>query len=162
MRLVFTRQAGKHDHLRIVRADGSTADVDCPKQGMIPHDMVHYAVEKIVHADGFLSRVARGEGLGFTEGAAVSAEPVERLVEVMQADTWSNAGRSDVDEMVGLYHLSCEARGHAALPLEPAHIAAIRAEMADLAARWEAVPTGGILTLDLDDRPCRPPSASRP
>jgi hypothetical protein len=149
MRLLFTKQAGKHDRLTITRADGSTAQVDCPKQGMIPHDMVHYAVEKIVHADGFLTRVAQGEGLGFTEGVAESAEPIERLVETMQADTWSNAGQSDVDELLALYQLACDARGHAALPLTPPHIAAIRAEMADLAARWAQVPLNGTLELEL-------------
>jgi hypothetical protein len=149
MQLVFTKLPGKTDLLVVTRADGSTARVDCPKQGMIPHDMVHYAVEKIVHADGFLSRVANGEGLGFTQGIAESAEPVERLVETMQADTWSNAGASDVDELIALYDLACAARGHAALPLSPGHIAAIRAEMADLAARWAAVPRHGTLALEL-------------
>lgn len=150
MKLVFTRRSGKADLLEITRADGSTAEVDCPKQGMIPHDMVHYAVERTLHADGFLGRVAQGAGLGFADGIADSAEPIERLVEAMQADTWSNAGASDVEELIGLYRLSCEARGHAALPVTPAHIAAIRADMADLAARWGALPVGGSLTLQLD------------
>lgn len=149
MRLVFTRRAGKMDHLAITRADGSTAAIDCPKQGMIPHDMVHYAVEKHVTSDGFLTRVAAGAGLGFTEGAAESAEPVERLVEAMQADTWSNAGRSDVEELIALYRLSCEARGHPALPIDAGDIAAIRTEMADLAARWATVPINGTLELQL-------------
>lgn len=149
MRLLFTRLPGKMDLLTITRADGSSAQVDCPKQGMIPHDMVHYAVEKHVTSEGFLTRVAAGEGLGFTEGAAESAEPVERLVEAMQADTWSNAGNSNVDELIALYRLSCEARGHAVLPVDADDIAAIRAEMADLAVRWAAVPLHGTLTLEL-------------
>jgi hypothetical protein len=149
MRLLFTRLPGKMDRLTITRADGSSAHVDCPKQGMIPHDMVHYAVEKHAMSEGFLTRVAAGEGLGFTEGAAESAEPVERLVEAMQADAWSNAGRSNVDELIALYRLSCEARGHAALPVTADDISAIRAEMADLAARWAAVPLHGTLELEL-------------
>jgi hypothetical protein len=150
VKLVFTRQQGKFDLLEITRADGSTARVDCPKQGMIPHDMVHYAVETVIAADGFLTRVAHGEGLGFTDGAAPSAEPVERLVEAMQADTWSNAGRSDVDELIALYRLSCEARGHPSLPVTADHIAAIRAEMTSLAARWAEVPVGGRLVLGFE------------
>ena len=149
MRILFTRLPGKMDRLTITRADGSTATVDCPKQGMIPHDMVHYAVEKHVTSQGFLSRVAAGAGLGFADGAAESAEPVERLVEAMQADTWSNGGNSNVDELIALYRLSCEARGHAVLPVDAGDIAAIRAEMADLAARWAAVPLNGSLELRL-------------
>ncbi len=149
MRLIFTRLPAKMDLLTIIRADGSTSRIDCPKQGMIPHDMVHYAVEKHVMSDGFLKRVAAGAGLGFADGQAESAEPVERLVETMQADTWSNGGTSDVDELIALYRLGCEARGHAVLPVDADDIAAIRAEMADLAARWAAVPVHGTLELDL-------------
>ncbi len=149
MQLAFTKLPGKADLLRITRPDGTSASVDCPKQGMIPHDMVHYAVEKIIAADGFLTRVARGEGLGFTEGAAPSAEPIERLVEAMQADFWSNVGQSDVAELIALYQLSCEGRGHSAIPVSADHIAAIRAEMADLARRWAAVPLHGLLLLEL-------------
>ena len=149
MRLTFTRLAGKMDLLVITRADGTSSRVDCPKQGMIPHDMVHYAVEKHVASDGFLTRVAAGAGLGFADGQAESAEPVERLVEAMQADTWSNGGASDVIELIDLYRLSCEARGHAALPIGADDIAAIRADMADLAARWAAVPLNGSLELRL-------------
>jgi hypothetical protein len=149
MRLLFTRLPGKMDRLTITRVDGSTSTVECPQQGMIPHDMVHYAVEKHVTSDGFLTRVAAGAGLGFAEGAAESAEPVERLVEAMQADIWSHGGNADVDELIGLYQLSCEARSHAALPIGPDDIATIRAEMADLAARWAAVPLHGTLALEL-------------
>lgn len=147
MRLLFTRLPGKMDLLTITRADGTTSRVDCPKQGMIPHDMVHYAVEKHVASDGFLTRVAAGAGLGFADGQAASAEPVERLVEAMQADVWSLGGNADVAELIGLYQLSCEARGHAALPIGPEDIAAIRHEMAELATRWACVPLHGSLEL---------------
>jgi hypothetical protein len=67
----------------------------------------------------------------------------------MQADVWSNAGMSDTAELIALYQLSCEARGHPALPVSADHIAAIRAEMADLAQRWAAVPLHGQLLLEL-------------
>ncbi|WP_199555885.1 hypothetical protein [Sandaracinobacteroides hominis] len=147
--LVFTRLPGKMDRLQITRADGSTAEVDCPRQGMIPHDMVHHAVESVLHAPGFLRRVAAGEGLGFTEGASLEAEPVERLVDVMQADVWSSGGTGNIAEMRALYQLACEERGHPAAPVEAADILQIRAVMADLATRWNAVPLHGNLTLSL-------------
>lgn len=31
--------------MEIARGDGAIERIDCPKQGIIPHDMVHYAVE---------------------------------------------------------------------------------------------------------------------
>ncbi len=45
MKLGFTKGSGKFDRLDIVAADGPRAPIDCPKQGIIPHDMVHFAVE---------------------------------------------------------------------------------------------------------------------
>ncbi|PPU04588.1 hypothetical protein XacyCFBP1159_22365 [Xanthomonas arboricola pv. corylina] len=40
--------------------DGLLAEsIDCPKQGIIPHDMVHYAVESTLHKRGFICRVIR-------------------------------------------------------------------------------------------------------
>lgn len=149
IRLAFTRLAGKYDRLVVTRADGSSDSVDCPKQGMIPHDMVHYAVESVLAARGFLSNVADGAAVAFTDGASDEAEPVERLVETMQADTWSMGGNTPVDELIALYELACQARGHAAAPVGPDDIAAIRANMADLAARWAAIPVGGTLSLQL-------------
>jgi hypothetical protein len=149
MKLVFTKLPGKMDRLAITRADGSIAETACPKQGMIPHDMVHFAVESVLSAPGFLKRVATGEGLGFTEGSAFEAEPVERLVEVMQADIWSNHGQSDIGEMLLLYQIACEERGHPAVQVEAHDILAIRAYMSDLADRWNAVPLHGSLLLQL-------------
>ncbi|MEO7149930.1 MAG: hypothetical protein ABIY40_08380 [Rhodanobacteraceae bacterium] len=35
--------------------------MSCPKQRIIPHDMVHYAVETTLAKRGFLQRVRDGE-----------------------------------------------------------------------------------------------------
>ena len=43
MTMIFTRRDGKYDLLEIIRADGGIERIDCPKQGIIPHDMVHFA-----------------------------------------------------------------------------------------------------------------------
>ncbi len=149
MKLEFTRLGGKHDRLTITRSDGSTTAVDCPKQGMIPHDMVHYAVESVLQGRGFLANVAQGADAGFTDGSSAQAEPIERLVETMQADTWSMGGQTPVEELIALYELGCEARGHAAAPVSAEDIAAIRTCMADLARQWADVPQNGSLVLSL-------------
>ncbi|PZU49398.1 MAG: hypothetical protein DI568_05985 [Sphingomonas sp.] len=149
MKLEFRKLSGKYDRLSITRADGSTTGVDCPKQGMIPHDMVHYAVESVLAGRGFLSNVRDGAGADFTDGSSEEAEPVERLVETMQADTWSMGGATPVDELIALYELGCEARGHGAAPVTADDIAAIRARMDDLARQWAAVPLNGSLILSL-------------
>ena len=87
MRLTFTKGPAKYDWLDIVRGDGSAAPrIDCPKQGIIPHDMVHYAVESVLAARGFLGGIAEGAAATYETGDA-HAEAVERLVETIQAET---------------------------------------------------------------------------
>ena len=53
------------------------------------------------------------------------------------------------DELIALYELGCEARGHGAAPVTADDIAAIRARMDDLARQWAAVPLNGSLILSL-------------
>ncbi len=147
MHVTFTKGSGKYDRLLIVRADGSSPPpIDCPKQGIIPHDMVHFAVEQVLAARGFLGSVAMGGDAGYAPGDA-SAEAVERLVETIQAEAWS--GPAEAQDLIDLYHVACDARGHAAVPVDAGAIAAIRANMAELTARWAAVPVGGTLALTL-------------
>ena len=57
MKLTFTKQAGKFDNLLIERDNHSRETIHCPKQGIIPHDMVHYAVEKLSLAKGSYQRL---------------------------------------------------------------------------------------------------------
>lgn len=143
MQLVFTKRSGKMDELVVTRPDGSRERIDCPKQGMIPHEMVHYAVESTLAARGFLSKLeAEGPRAMTREDAA---EAVERLVETFQAETWS--GQAPDDEFLALYALGCEARGHAVLPVGAEALAAIRRAMDQLAARWDGLKTGESLTL---------------
>jgi hypothetical protein len=48
MELVFTKGPGKFDLMEIFRTGAPPERVDCPKQRIIPHDMIHYAVERLV------------------------------------------------------------------------------------------------------------------
>jgi hypothetical protein len=148
MRLIFTKGAGKCDRLRMIRPDGGVEEIDCPKQRIIPHDMMHFAVEAALHARGFLTRVKDGEGADLRMAPSGESDAVERLVEALQGDAWSG-GDAPAAEVLSLYAVTCEARGCAPLAVSPADIDAIRARMADLQSRWEAVPVGGTLELSL-------------
>ena len=149
MRLVFTKGAGKADVMTIVRAGRADEVVDCPKQRIIPHDMVHYAVESVLDARGFLGRVAAGEAADFTMGAEGISDGVERLVEVFQGDGWSG-GAASADDMIDLYRVTCEARGCPMLAVDAGTIAAVRARIADLDAEWGAIPVGESMTLEFE------------
>lgn len=154
MKLVFTRSGGsnpaKYDRLDMVTGAGSLAPIDCAKQGIIPHDMVHYAVESEIAARGFLKLAADIGDSGVRVGIDDDhARTIERLVETFQAEAWDAKPVSDQD-FIALYRVTCEARGDTPLDLDPAALAAIRARIADLTALWGAVPNGGTLVLTLD------------
>ena len=146
MRLTFTKRSGKYDDLAIERRDGPPESIRCPKQGILPHDMVHFAVESTLARRGFLSLVADGEAAGFTAGGGDAEESVERLVECLQAEMWG--GRVSAEDLLATYELACAARGPPAAPVSAADVENIRARLDDLSARWEALPLNASLTVE--------------
>jgi hypothetical protein len=153
VKLIFTRSGGsnpaKFDRLDMVTDAGPLAPIDCAKQGIIPHDMVHYAVEAEIAARGFLKLAADIGDSGVRVGIDDDhAGTIERLVETVQAEAWDAMPVSDED-FIALYRVTCAARGDRPLDLDPASLAAIRARIADLTAQWHAVPNGGTLVLTL-------------
>ena len=148
MQLVFTKGAGKYDRMEIARGDGAVERIDCPKQGIIPHDMVHYAVESTLEKRGFLTRVREGERADMRMRGEAESDGVERLVEVIQGDAWSG-GASDAAAMLDLYRVTCDARACPMLDVDPGDIEAIRARMAELTAQWNALAVGHSLSLRL-------------
>jgi hypothetical protein len=148
MRLVFTKGPSKSDRLDVLRPGHPPQTIDCPKQRIIPHDMVHYAVEHTLVLRGFLGRVKAGERATFGMAADPGSDSVERLVEVFQGDAWSG-GTTPAAGMIELYEVTCEARGCPALPIGEADVEAVRSAIADLTARWAAVAVGAQLELRL-------------
>lgn len=144
--VIFEKRAGKFDAMLVMR-EGVLSETPCPKQAPIPHDMFHHAVETVLGRRGFLHRFADGEGEGFRMTPEAVSDALERLVETMQADSWS--GRPDPAEVIDLFLTTCAARGNTPIPLTRDDVLAIRSVIDDLAARWAAVPIGGRLVLSV-------------
>ena len=149
VKLIFTKGSGKHDRLLIETEAGPRPLIDCPKQGIIPHDMVHWAVEAEVAAAGFLRLIATGGDSGQRGALGIApAESVERLVEMFQGEGWSATVLPEA-EFIALYLITCQDRGDTPLPITGALLSAIRARIADVSAQWAALPVGGSLALTL-------------
>ena len=148
MDLVFTKCSGKYDRLEVKRPGGPVEVVDCPKQRIIPHDMVHYAVERTLGVRGFLRRVNDGEPASLQMKGEDQSDAVERLVEVFQGDEWSG-GTTAPAEMIDLYRLTCSARSCSMLPVDESAIVEVRALIASLTRDWLALPVGQALRLAL-------------
>jgi hypothetical protein len=148
MKLIFSKGSGKYDRLDVLRENAESERVECPKQGIIPHDMVHYAVEKTLRTRGFLCRVKDGEGAGFRMKSEAQSDSVERLVEVFQGDAWSG-GKSSPADIIDIYRVTCYARQCPILPLNEAAIQAVRQTIAQLSVHWNSLEVGGAMYLEL-------------
>lgn|GEM_PF-2558519 len=145
-KITFEKREGKY-HAMFVERAGALEELAIPAQQPIPHEMFHYAVETRLRKRGFFHRAAAGEGAGFSMAANPTSEAVERLVETMQADSWS--GRPAASEVLELFAVACAARGDAPFALNDDDIANIRAEIDSLAAQWTALPVRGRMTLEV-------------
>lgn len=152
MQLIFTKGAAKHDTLAVLRHGTSAASIQCPKQGIIPHDMVHFAVESVLHKRGFIQRILDGEPAALQMAADSESDGVERLVEVFQADGWAG-WNSDPADLLDLYRTTCMARGCEPLAIRSADLAAVRRKMLELTAQWQAVAVGESLVLRINGDP---------
>ena len=144
MELTFVKRSGKADELIIRRIDGLIETISCPKQGILPHDMVHYAVESVLAHRGFLSLVKQGPA-GFATGGGDSEEAIERLVETFQAEMWG--GRVSAEDLLATYTHACEARSHEAAAISIDDVEAIRNRLDELVEQWNGVAINGELTV---------------
>lgn len=154
--------------LTCVRADGSTTwqRQHGRQAAFFPrHDLTHYAVETVLgHRRGFYGLVASGWDVGdfgapWPRGPLpADMDPSELLVGFLDAErTGVAAGgapwtAADFTAQAAGYHA---ARGLTATPptVTEAQLAAIRARMAELFARWDALDAGGVLELEFGTDP---------
>jgi hypothetical protein len=150
MKLVAEKLAknDRHDRLRHIRADGSESISSMPRQGILPHDLVHYVVESALPLrHGFLSLVAAGADAMFVMQQAhdhanpeVETEAVhaEAIVEALQAQLWN--GRFDRESFDEGVRGACAARGKPAfefLAIDPERELFDKA--LELNARWKGI-----------------------
>lgn len=121
MKLVAEKKGprDKYDNLRFVRSDGSETQCQMPRQGTLPHDLIHFVVESnLPLRHGFLSLIAAGSDAAFvlkmvhdTNSPDVKAEAVqiEAIVEAMQSQLW--AGAFDDATFLEAARLAAAARG---------------------------------------------------
>ncbi len=148
MEMIFNKGAGKTDHLDIYNAAVVAQTLMNPKQRIIPHEMMHYAVEHTQQQRGFLHRVRDGEAAFFTMAPEAEADGVESLVEVFQGDAWSGSGSTAAD-MIEIYRVTCYARACPILAVDEGEIEAVRTYMKELSEKWDAVAVGQTLELVL-------------
>tara|TARA_Y100000588_G_scaffold380082_1_gene463369 strand:+ start:37 stop:513 length:477 start_codon:yes stop_codon:yes gene_type:complete len=99
MEIIFTKGNARYGHLKCVRNDGTFTETQMPEQGVAPHDMIHFVVEKYFAIKGaFYGQLKAGADISFKlEHNEVSREiankidvwQTESMVESLQSLLWS-------------------------------------------------------------------------
>lgn len=159
MKLTATKSAksDKLDHLVCERSDGTRTSVVMPRQGILPHDLIHFVVESTLgYRHGFLGEVAGGADIAFAmqmshnlAHAAPSPQltHAEAIVESLQAQLWSGAfDQAMFDEGV---RGACAVRDCLRPVLEKGSGQQLFDAVLALGRRWQAVPFHASLTLEM-------------
>ena len=158
MKLVAEKlgQREKHDLLRLVRDDGSACEIRMPRQGILPHDLVHFVVEsQLAFRRAFLGMVDAGASPGFAMEAgndaagATEAVHAEAIVEALQAQLWS--GALDAEAFLDGVRGACAARGVDAPGLASIAPGRLFARCLQLAGQWNRVPARQDMTLEFPE-----------
>ena len=158
MKLIAQKRGenAKYDLLRYVRPDGSETKSEMPRQGVLPHDLVHFVVEsRLGLQHGFLSLVARGADASFIMDAihdkanpSVELEAVqaEAVVEALQSQLW--AGSFDAGDFLEGMRGACGARDKPPFSFEKIEPESLYHAAIELNAQWSALANFQSLELD--------------
>lgn len=160
MKIIATKLAknGKYDQLRCIRLDGSETSAMMPRQGVLPHDLIHYVVETTLgYEHGFLGVVAKGTDISFAmeqshdisnQAVTDQATHAEGIVESLQAQIWS--GNFDVAMFQAGLEGACEMRSRPTPDLSGIDVQTeLYGAVMALAERWQQVPFHASMELDM-------------
>lgn len=160
MKIIATKQgkSDKYDVLRCVRQDGSDATTKMPRQGVLPHDLIHYVVESaLLYEYGFLGLIAQGSDFAYTmerthdlnnREIGEQAIHAEAIVESLQAQLW--AGVFDAQQFLDGLTAACAARQHSVPNLAMlGSYDELYQRVILLGERWQEVPYFGSLELEM-------------
>lgn len=164
MRIEITKRRD-HDRIVIHRADGSVAETTFPKKGPVPHDAVHWFVERELGLErGFWGLVAQGrhpetlvelakaaghpsaKRAGEPEAAIVQLLQAERVTECFEADLWGGGGAAD--DLIALAATACDYSMVPLPALDAPAVERIRGALGAFARTWIAAPEGHTARLD--------------
>lgn len=149
----FTKNApsAKADTLTCIRADGTSTTGLMPKQGVLPHDAIHYVVENTLGwREAFFGQIEAGDDFAAVttrfhgqKTAAVKHPRVrqsEALVECLQAEQWGGASKPAA--FTEKLTTACHAHRVAALVLTATDLDRVRVALREFGAAWRPLATG--------------------
>ena len=160
MKMIATKQGktDRYDSLRCVRKNGTETTTRMPRQGTLPHDLIHYVVETVLGYEyGFLGLVSRGADIAFAmeqshdlrnEQVTLQTIHAEAIVESLQAQLWN--GEFDMDQFFVGLEGACAMRSRSAPDLSSINPQIHLYEaVLELFRIWQQVPFYGHLELEM-------------
>jgi hypothetical protein len=160
MKIIATKLAknDKYDQLRCIRSNGSETSTLMPRQGVLPHDLIHYVVENTLGYDhAFFGLVAKGADISFAmaqshdianQAVACQATHAEAIVESLQAQLWS--GNFDIDMFLAGLAGACEMRSQPVPDLSRVDVKSeLYAGVMSLAQHWQQLPFHDSIELEM-------------
>lgn len=160
--LIFKKDAGKTDRVEFRLGLERVVEVKNPKQGIIPHDMIHFAVEQTFPFEGFIQLVFKGydpnKVMEVLHGFAPilpgpypqTAWMAESLVESFQAALWS--GSASFSDFEYAYGKACEARKVSPQSITEADFTKCLEMIRRLSSQWPGIREGQALELPFKPR----------
>ncbi|MEL6367537.1 MAG: hypothetical protein AAFR91_11625 [Pseudomonadota bacterium] len=152
MKLIITKSL-QTDQVEVVHADGSRDVSEFPKKGVVPHDAVHWIVEREMGMKaGFWGTVSAGMNIdavsalskagghasskraSVPEDSIVELIQAERLVECFEADMWSTP--SDAAVFREVLAAACSQSHVPAPSVNDQSILSIRQTLSRLREEW--------------------------
>ncbi|MBF2046584.1 MAG: hypothetical protein EDM05_002090 [Leptolyngbya sp. IPPAS B-1204] len=158
MQIRFTKHSGKQDWLECIRDDGTSTRCPMPKQGILPHDLVHYVVEESLNLrQGFWGILALGVGFpnaappwdaaDFNLPDLTEALQAESLVECFQAEMWN--GFQPSENFWEILQITCQQR-QVTVPqfLTYQDVERVRLRLQAATQQWAALAIGETLIVE--------------
>jgi hypothetical protein len=138
----FTKTDSKFDKVEFARDGAVLTAIQNPKQGIIPHDLIHLIVERKLGLRGFTQMVFEGQLDPYTMVPDGEAWLSEAMVESIQGMLWS--GNFDCGQFNEWIQSICEQRAVEWRPVEPEVIFELELELEieDLGRTWKAIAVG--------------------
>lgn len=141
----FIKTDSKFDQIEFIKSGSVIAKLTNPKQGILPHDLIHAIVEHHFKIRGFTEMVFEGQSPQFAMNPDGEAWLAEAMVESIQGMLWSDSlDHLQFNEWVGAI---CRQRRVASFAATAEQFFELELTVEDVTAQWKALNTGGSLEL---------------
>lgn len=145
-KIIFKKTDSKMDQVEYVDSEKCIAKLDNPKQGILPHDLIHALVESQLGIRGFTELIFEGKKPEFAMQADGEAWLSESMVEAIQGMLWS--GKLDLPQFNDWVKNICLQRKVAPVEVTDHQFSELARQIQEVSNKWTALPVGKTLEVE--------------